>query len=150
LAIGSAALLLGSTGCGGEETASPGGDASSTPQIALPTPKQPSGPVETSSGEVPAGFPDDLLLPPDSKPNESVVVAGQIGMVTFLSPSTPEEVRSHFAESLPGQGWEVSETIQNESRTVIRAQKGGRTAGVIIAPGTRGSGTNIAITIEGS
>ena len=167
VAVLSLTMLFVAAGCGsdaGDEGASDTPAAApqattATPARDLPTPEPgkrdvvmeaPGGAEAKASiatGELPDGYPSDLPTPPDATPAQSMLIPGHGGLVTFTTDASPNDVRDHYRQALPGEGWNIAEDSAVAQRTTIRATKDDRTANVMITPG--GQGSEVAIAIDG-
>lgn len=133
-------------GAGEEEPTAP--TATPTPAAGSPTPAAPqagSAEIEQTVGELPKAYPSDLPVYPGADPENSMLIAGMGGIVTFATDASPEEVFGYYQEQLPEQGWSIESTSENPKR--IRASKGDRR--VNLSTQTREDGTEISLAIEG-
>lgn len=90
----------------------------------------------TTSAEVPANWPKDVLVYADAKVMASADVNPQTGapgmMLMLETTDDVESVKTAYTTALTGAGWKIEGTANYGGSTVIAATKDGQTTGISI------------------
>jgi hypothetical protein len=146
------ALLLG---CGGgDEQPAPPDGAPPAPAAPVETPEpapsaaKPANKVQVVTGEVPKNYPTDLPQPPSATAQTSMVLPGEAGLITFLSTESIQVVADHFKQGLPEQGWQIAETTDEPTGSIIKATKDTRSVDVSVKDSPKGDGTTVTVLLK--
>jgi hypothetical protein len=93
-----------------------------------------------SSGEPP----EDIPVPEDA---EELQVIDFMGMVTFMSPSTPEEVADFYATAMPENGWTEESADEMEGMFMLEYSKEGRTVSIMVITDEETNKTSVLISV---
>jgi hypothetical protein len=87
-------------------------------------------------------LPEDIPLPPDA-----TGMAEMFGMMTFQSPSTPQEVADFYQTEMPNNGWtEVSADSMGDV-FMLQYTKDSRTAELMISADADTGETGVMLTV---
>lgn len=143
IACGAAALAF-VLGCGQPPEQKGTETSQEEPSAAAKTPRSPApagevvNPNVVRSKELPANFPDDVPQHPDANVIESRATS-DLGLSVYLVvPDDASEVASFYADSLASEGWST-DIRRMPDGTAVFADKGNRTAAVMVAEGRRGA-----------
>lgn len=140
LPLALAALLLGACGKSSEQTAealaeqaleaSTGADVDIRDEdgVHRVTARTASGELVHSTGEdvpLPAGFPDDVLLPEDHQV-VSVMTMGPATSVVLRSPEPAAEIFSRMRSAQAASGWKETLSMQGAEGSMLGFEKDGR------------------------
>jgi hypothetical protein len=100
-------------------------------------------PEEALSSNAP---PEDIPVPADA---EELQVIDFMGMITFLSSSTTDQVAEFYRTELPNNGWTEVTADQMGDMFSLEYSKGERTVSLLISPDADTGKTSVLITIEG-
>ena len=90
--------------------------------------------------------PEDIPIPDNA---EDVQIVDFMGMITFLSPQTPEEVADYYIAEMPNNGWTEESLDQMEGMHSLVYSKGDRRASILITVDDDTGQTAVLITTEG-
>lgn len=97
--------------------------------------------VETSEGtattanKVPSDWPSDAPAYPGADVQYSAsanVEAGQQAALVLTTKDTAEQVVEYYKETLTGNGWSMTSTMQGGDSTLMSAEKGDRAVSIVI------------------
>jgi hypothetical protein len=88
--------------------------------------------------------PEDIPVPEDA---EELQVIDIMGMITFLSPSTTEEVAGFYATAMPENGWTEESAEEMSGMFLLEYSKDGRTASFIIMTDDDVGKTSVLISV---
>jgi hypothetical protein len=89
------------------------------------------------------GTPDDIPIPTDAEEVNSM-----FSMITFLSPSTPQEVSDFYKAEMPNNGWTEVSVEELGGMFMLEYSKENRTASLLINTDDETDKTSVLITIE--
>jgi len=87
--------------------------------------------------------PDDIPVPDNA---EDLQIVDFMGMITFLSPLTPEEVADYYIAEMPNNGWTEVSLDQMTDMHSLEYSKEARTASILITSDTETGKTSVLIT----
>jgi hypothetical protein len=93
----------------------------------------------TASG---GGLPEDIPLTDDAQEMTSM-----LGFITFMSPSTPEEVAEFYKVEMANNGWSEVSADEMAGMFVLEYTKDGRTASLMISEDSETDKTSVLITV---
>jgi hypothetical protein len=91
-----------------------------------------------------SAMPEDVPIPDDAED-----VNNMFGMVTFLSPSTPQQVVEQFRAEMPEHGWTEVSVDEFGGTFVLEYSKEQSTASLMISVDQDTNKTSVFITVEG-
>lgn len=91
-----------------------------------------------------SAMPEDIPIPDDAEE-----VNNMFGMVTFLSPRTPQQVVERFRAEMPELGWREVSVDEFGGTFVLEYSKVERTASLMISIDQDSNRTSVLITVEG-
>jgi hypothetical protein len=91
------------------------------------------------------GLPEDLPAPDDAQD-----VASMFGMITFNSPSTPQQVAEFYQAQMPANGWTETSFEEMSGLYMLEYTKDTRTASLMINTDDETGLTSVLITISDS
>ena len=94
-----------------------------------------------------AGQPPEDIPVPDNA--EELQVIDFMGMITFLSPDSPQEVADYYKTEMPSNGWNEISADEMAGMSSLEYSKGDRTASFLISTDQETGKTSVLITIEG-
>lgn len=123
-------IMALSCGSGEETTSSPAVTSSPTEVI----PGNLADIVVDDDIEIPADFPDDIPLYPDSQ------IGGLLDnpsadqhVIAIVSSDSVDQVTDYYGDALSNRDWEIEESVALGQQSVITARKGDRIVYVLIA-----------------
>jgi hypothetical protein len=100
--------------------------------------------IEVPEEAMEAGAPpEDLPIPADAEE-----VTSLMGMITFQSPSTPEEVAEFYQTGMPENGWTEVSVDEMSGMYMLEYSKEGRTASFMITVDSDTGNTSVLITVS--
>jgi hypothetical protein len=89
------------------------------------------------------GMPEDIPLPPDAEE-----VSNLMGMITFQSPTSSEEIAEFYKTQMPENGWTETSVEEFSGMYMMEYSKEGRTASFIISLDSDTGNTSVLITVS--
>lgn len=88
--------------------------------------------------------PEDIPIPDDAEE-----VSHTLGLITFMSPSSPEEVADFYKAEMPQNGWTEVSADEFSGTHMLEYSKDNRKASVMINTDSDSGKTSVLITVEG-
>jgi hypothetical protein len=88
-------------------------------------------------------LPEDIPIPADAEE-----VSNAFGMITFQSPSSPQDVADYYKTEMPKNGWTQSSDENLGGMFMLEFTKDTRTASFMISTDTNTNKTSVVITIQ--
>ncbi|MGI9592662.1 MAG: hypothetical protein ACR2P8_14925 [Myxococcota bacterium] len=145
IACGAAALML-ALACGQPpEAEKQEAESATSPSQSAPSPQVPStNPNVVTSKELPANFPEDSPLYPDAEVVESRATRDLGLSLFFVVKDDAPKVMSYYADGLAAKGWST-EIRDMPDGSAVFADKGNRTAAVMVTESRRGSEVRVLL-----
>ncbi len=89
-----------------------------------------------------SGVPEDIPAPDDAEE-----LSNFMGMITFKSPSTPQQIADFYKAEMPNNGWTQSKADEFGGMYTLEYTKEGRTASFIISTDSSTGKTSVLITV---
>jgi hypothetical protein len=147
------ALALGLSGCGGGETTVETDDGTVTVEqdgskVEIESEDGTTTVTGESDGELPDGWPAEIVLPDGGEIQNAVGVSGQDSGWTVASnyPDTsPEDLTDQLTQSLESAGFESKGSFTSQEGSVSSFEGDDYAVSVIVGP--EGSGSSLVITV---
>jgi hypothetical protein len=90
--------------------------------------------------------PEDIPVPDDA---QELQVVAFMGMITFRSPRSPQEIADFYRAEMPNNGWTEVSVDQTGGTQTLEYSKGDRKASLLITTDSDTGRTSVLVTTEG-